>query len=151
MTFATKTRRAAILSNLLFSLPLAAGLLASAIPASAQTNLDVTVPFAFSVGNQHLPAGHYRVQSQSQSNYFLSIRNVETAGTTVVMVRSEAGRHLQGNSRLVFNREGNQNYLTQVWAPETDRYSELPSRPRHDQELRTQVHPAPSTVEVAAK
>jgi hypothetical protein len=149
MTFATKTRRAAILSNLLFSLPLAAGLLASAIPASAQTNLDVTVPFAFSVGNQHLPAGHYRVQSQS--NYFLSIRNVETSGTTVVTVRSEGGRHLQGNSRLVFDREGNQNYLTQVWAPETDRYSELPSRPRHDQELRTQVHPAPSTVEVAAK
>jgi hypothetical protein len=149
MTFATKTRRAAILSNLLFSLPLAAGLLASAIPASAQTNLEVTVPFAFSVGNQHLPAGHYRVQSQS--SYFLSIRNVETAGTTVVTVRSENGRHLQGNSRLVFDREGNQNYLTQVWAPDTDSYSELTSRPRHDQELRTQVHPAPSTVEVAAK
>ena len=149
MTFATKTRRAAILSNLFFSLPLAAGLLASAIPASAQTNFDVNVPFAFSAVNQHLPAGHYRVQSQS--NYFLSIRNVETAGTTVVTVRSEGGRHLQGNSRLVFEREGNQNYLTQVWAPDTDRYSELTPRPRHNQELRTQVHPAPSTVEVAAK
>jgi hypothetical protein len=143
------TRRAAILSHLLFSLPLAAGLLASAIPASAQTILDVNVPFAFSVGNQHLPAGHYRVQSQS--DYFLSIRNVETASTTVVTVRSEGGRHLQGNSRLVFKREGNQNYLTQVWAPDTDRYSELTSRPRHDQELRTQNHPAPSTVEVASK
>ena len=149
MTFPTKTRRAAILRHLLFSLPLAAGLLASAVPASAQTNLDVTVPFAFSVGNHHLPAGHYWVQSQS--NYFLSIRNVETASTTVVMVRSEGGRHLQGNSRLVFNREGNQNYLTQVWAPETDRYSALSSPPRHDQELNTQIHPAASTVEVAAK
>jgi hypothetical protein len=61
MTFATKTRRASILSNLFFSLPLTVGLLGSAIPASAQTNLDVNVPFAFSVGNQHLPAGHYRV------------------------------------------------------------------------------------------
>jgi hypothetical protein len=149
MTFATKTRRAAILSNLFFSLPLTAGLLGSAIPASAQTNLDVTVPFAFSVGNQHLPAGHYRVQSQSDS--FLSIRNVKTAGAIVVMVRSENGRHLQGNSRLVFDCEGNQNYLTQIWAPDTDRYSELTSRPRHDQELHTQIHPAPSTVEVAAK
>jgi hypothetical protein len=143
------TRRAAILSHLLFSLPLA-GLLASAIPASAQTNLDVTVPFAFSVGNQLLPAGHYRVQSQS--NYsFLSIRNVETASTTVVTVRSEGGRHLQGNSRLVFNRQGNNHYLTQVWSPDTDRYSEVTSRPRYNQELRTQNHPAPSTVEVAAK
>jgi hypothetical protein len=149
MTFATKTRRAAILSNLLFSLPLTVGLLGSAIPASAQTNLDVNVPFAFSVGNQHLPAGHYRVQSQS--DYFLSIRNVKTSGTTVVMVRSEGGRHLQGNSRLVFDCEGNQNYLTQVWAPDTGRYSALSSPPRHDQELNTQIHPASSTVEIAAK
>jgi hypothetical protein len=149
MTFATKTRRAANLSPLLFSLSLAAGLLGSATAASAQTNLDVTVPFAFSVGNHHLPAGHYRVQSQS--NYFLSIRNVETASTTVVVVHSEGGRHLQGNSRLVFNHEGNQNYLTQVWAPETDSYSELAARPKVDQELAKQVHTAGPTIEVAAK
>jgi hypothetical protein len=102
------------------------------------------------VGNHHLPAGHYRIQSQSQSNYFLSIRNLETASTTVVMVHSEGGRHLRGNSRLVFNREGNQNYLTQVWAPETDRYSEL-SRPKVDPELAKQVHPGTSTIEVASK
>jgi hypothetical protein len=149
MTFATKTRRAAILSNLLFSLPLTAGLLGSAIPASAQTDLDVNVPFAFSANNQHFPAGHYRVQSLSSC--ILSIRNVKTASTVVVMVRSEQGRIFESHSRLVFDREGNQNYLTQVWAPNTDSYSELTSRPRHDQELRTQAHPAPSTIEVASK
>ena len=142
------TRRAAILSNLLFSLPLTAGLLGSAIPASAQTNLDVNVPFAFSVGNQHLPAGHYRVQSQSA--YFLSIRNVKTASAVVVMTRPEQGLHLESQSRLVFDREGNQNYLTQVWTANTNSYGKLTSRPRHDEELRTQIHPAPSTVEVAA-
>jgi hypothetical protein len=143
------TRRAAILSNLLFSLPLAAGLLGSAIPASAQTNLDVNVPFAFSANHQQLPAGHYRVQLVSDC--FLSIRNVKTASTVVVMVRPEEGRLFESHSRLVFDREGNQNYLTQVWSADTSRYSKLTSRPRHDQELRTQVHPAPSTVEVAAK
>jgi hypothetical protein len=149
MAFSTKTRRAAIFNNLLFSLPLTAGLLGSAIPASAQTNLDVNVPFAFSVGNQHFPAGHYRVQSKS--DYFLSIRNVKTASAVVVMTRPEQGRPLESHSRLVFDREGNQNYLTQVWAPETSRYSKLTSRPRYNQELRTQIHPAPTTVEVAAK
>jgi hypothetical protein len=143
------TRRAAILSNLLFSLPLAAGLLTSATHASAQTNLDFNVPFAFSAGNQHLPAGHYRVQSLSSC--ILSIRNVKTASTIAVMVRTEQGRPLESQSRLVFDREGNQNYLTQVWTADTSRYSKLTSRPRRDQELRTQIHPAPSTVEVAAK
>ena len=143
------TRRAAILSNLLFSLPLAAGLLGSAIHASAQTSMDVNVPFAFSANHQYLPAGHYRVQLVSQC--FLSIRNIKTASTIVVMVRPEEGRLFESHSRLVFDRQGSQNYLTQVWTANTNSYSTLTSRPRYDQELRTQVHPAPSTVEVAAK
>jgi hypothetical protein len=149
MTFATKTRRAAILSNLLFSLPLAAGLLGSAIPASAQTNLDINVPFAFSANNQHFPAGSYRVQLVSER--FLSIRNVKTASTVVVMVRPERGRILESYSRLVFDREGNQNYLTQVWTPNTNIYSKLTAKPRFNQELAKQAHPAASTIEVATK
>jgi len=143
------TRRAAILSHLLFSLPLAAGLLASAIPASAQTTLKVDVPFAFSANNQQLPAGSYWVQRQS--DYFLSIRNVKTASTVVVMIYPEKGSPLESHSRLIFVREGNQNYLTQVWTPDSNRYSKLTSRPRYNQELRTQIHPAPSTIEVATK
>jgi hypothetical protein len=149
MAFSTKTRRAAILSNLLFSLPLTAVLLGSAIPASAQTSLDVNVPFAFTANNQHLPAGPYRVQLVSDR--FLSISNVKTASTVVVMVRPEQGRSFESYRRLVFDREGNQSYLTQVWSANTNGYSKLTSRPRRDQELRTQIHPAPTTVEVAAK
>lgn len=149
MTFATKTRRAAILSHLLFSLPLAAGLLAQAIPASAQTSLTVDVPFAFSANNQQLPAGSYWIQRKS--DYFLSIRNVKTANTVVVMIHPEQGGALESHSRLIFAREGNHSYLTQVWTPDTNRYSKLTVRRGHNEELRTQVHPAPSTVEVAAK
>jgi hypothetical protein len=143
------TRRAAILSHLLFSLPLAAGLLASAIPASAQTSLTVDIPFAFSANNQQLPAGSYWIRRQSE--YFLSIRNVKTANTVVVMIYPENGGALESHSRLVFDREGNHSYLTQVWTPDSNRYSKLTVRRRHDEELRTQSHPAPSTVEVAAK
>ena len=149
MTFATKTRRAAILSHLLFSLPLTAGLLGSAIPASAQTSLKVDIPFAFSANNQQLPAGSYWVQRQS--DYFLSIRNVKTASTVVVMIHPEQGGALESHSRLIFVREGNHSYLTQVWTPDTNRYSKLTLRRRHDEELRTQIHPAPSTIDIAAK
>jgi hypothetical protein len=149
MTFATTTRRAAILANLLFSLPLAAALLGSAIPASAQTNLDVNVPFAFTANNQHLPAGSYRVQLVSDR--FLSIRNIKTASTVVVMIRPEQGRALESRSRLVFDRDGNQNYLTQVWIPNTNIYSELTAKPRFNQELAKQAHPAAFTIEVATK
>jgi hypothetical protein len=149
MTFATKTRRAAILTNLLFSLPLTAGLLRSAIPATAQTSLKVDIPFAFSANNQNLPAGSYWLQRQS--DYFLAIRNVKTASTIVVMIHPEQAGALESHSRLIFDREGDHSYLSQVWTPDTNRYSKLKVRRQRDQELRTQVHPASSTVEVAAK
>jgi hypothetical protein len=149
MLFATNTRRAAILTNLLFSLPVAAGLLSAAPTASAQTTLDVNVPFAFSANDQHLPAGSYRVQLLSQR--YLSIRNVKTARTIVVMIRPEQGRAFESHSRLVFDRYGNQNYLTQIWALGTNMYSKLTAKPSFNQELAKQAHPAASTVEVAAK
>ncbi len=77
----------------------------------------------------------------------MSIRNVKTASTVVVMIHPEQGGALESHSRLIFVREGNQNYLTQVWTPDTNRYSKLTLRRRHDEELRTQIHPAPSTIE----
>ena len=90
MTFATKTRRAAILSHLLFSLPLAAGLLGSAIPASAQTSLDSQHPLCLlreqSACCRQAPTGF-----NGSRNYFLSIRNVKTASTVVVMIYPEKG------------------------------------------------------------
>ena len=140
--------RAAILSNLLFSLPVAAGLLGSATAASAQTSLNANVPFAFSANNHYLPAGQYHVQRLS--DWFLQIRNVKTASTVTVMIRPEQGRNVESYSRLVFAREGNQNYLTQVWTPETNRYSQLTARPKFNQEL-AKNHHAGSTIEVAAK
>jgi hypothetical protein len=111
--------------------------------------MSVNVPFAFSANGQHLPAGSYRVQRLSE--YFLSIRNDKTARTIVVMIRPEQGRTLESYSRLVFDREGNQNYLTQVWTPNTNKYSQLTVKPRFNQELAKQSHPSASTVEVASK
>ncbi|HZB88718.1 MAG TPA: hypothetical protein VE291_08695 [Terracidiphilus sp.] len=142
--------RAAILSNLLFCLPVAAGLLGSATAASAQTSLNVDVPFAFSASNHHLPAGQYHVALVSDS--LLSIRNTKTANTTVVMIRPEVGRNLDSYSRLVFYRVGNRIYLTEVWTPDTSRYSKLLAHPKINPELaKEEVHPAASTIEISAE
>jgi hypothetical protein len=146
---AMKTRRAAILSNLLLTLPLAAGLFCSASNASAQTSLDFNVPFTFSAAHQQLPVGSYRVQLMS--GCYMLIRNIKTARTIVVMIRPEQGRYLESHSRLVFDRYGSQNYLTQVWTPNTNRYSKLTAAPKFHEELAKQVHPAVSTIEVASK
>jgi hypothetical protein len=146
---AMKTRRAAILTNLLLTLPVAAGLLCSAPSASAQTLMDVNVPFAFSAAHQHLPAGSYRIQLLSQC--YVSIHDLKTARTIVVMVRPEQGRNLESHSRLVFDRDGSQNSLTQVWGAGASGYSKLTAAPKFNQELAKQAHPAASTIELAAK
>lgn len=142
------TRPAAILSNLLFSLPLAAGLLAAVPVASAQTNVIANIPFAFSANNQHLPAGRYQVQRAS--DYFLYVRNVQSGKAVFLMVRSEEGRNLANYGRLVFDRAGTRNYLTQVWIPGASRHSEMVVQPRHQEELAKEAAPA-STIEVATK
>ena len=143
------TRRAAILTNLLLSLPLTASLLCAAPAASAQTGLIVNVPFAFSANNHYMPAGPYQVQPVSDR--FLSIRNVKTGSTIFAMVRPEQGRILESHSRLVFDRTGSQNYLKQVWVPVTSKYSELVVRPSQNQELAKQATQKSSTIEVASK
>jgi hypothetical protein len=142
------TRPAAILSNLLFSLPLAAGLLAAAPGASAQTSVIANIPFAFSANNQHLPAGRYQVQRTS--DYFLYVRNVESGKAVFLMVRSEEGRNLANYGRMVFDRIGTRSYLTQVWIPGRSRHSGMVVQPRHQEELAKKAAPA-STIEVATK
>jgi hypothetical protein len=144
-------RRAAILSNLFFSFPLAASLLGAAPVASAQTNLVANIPFAFSANNQHLLAGRYQVQMTS--DHFLYVRNVQTGKAVCLMVRPEEGRNLADYTnygRLVFERTESGSYLTQVWTPGTSRHSELVIRPKHQEELAKQT-PAVSTIELAAK
>lgn len=143
------TRHSAILTKLLLSLPLTAGLLCAAPNASAQTSSSVTIPFAFSANHRQVAAGSYKVQQLSDR--FLSLRNIKTAKTQVLMVRPESGRVIESQGRLVFHRDGRRNYLTQVWIAGTNIHSELVAHPTLEQKLAKSTPPAGSTFEVALK
>ncbi len=143
------TRHSAILTNLLLSLPLAAGLLCAAPNASAQTTASVTIPFAFSANHQQVAAGSYQVQLLSDR--FLSLRDTKTAKTQIVMVRPEPGRVIEAQGRLVFHRYGSRNYLMQVWLAGTNKHSELVVRPTLEQKLTKNIPAAGSSFEVALK
>jgi len=148
MLIATNTRRAAIFSNLLFSLPLAAGLLCSAISASAQNSPTFTVPFAFSANHLYLPAGSYQVLQQS--DFALYMRNIQTGKAVFLAVRPQDGVPAASRGRLVFERTGSRNDLTQVWIPGRSSRNEMVVRSRHQEALAKQTAPN-STIEVAAK
>jgi hypothetical protein len=145
-------RHSAILSNLLLSLPLATGLLCVTANASAQTSAlpseSATIPFAFSAGHQQLPAGSYEVQRLSDC--LLSLRNLQAEKTEIFMVRAAGGGNLETRGRLVFQRDGTGNYLTQVRIAGKSSYSELIVKPEPGQAVAKNIPPG-SSFEIALK
>ncbi len=143
------TRRSAILTNLLLSLPVATGLLYAAPSASAQTSESVTIPFAFTADHQHVPAGSYEVKLLSDS--MLSLHNLNTAKTQILMVRPDLGGVIQTRGRLIFLRDDNGYSLIQVWIAGTDVHHELAVQPKLQQTVAKNAPLAESTFEVAMK
>ena len=139
-------RRSAILANLLLGLPLV-GLLRATPEALAQTSQMVTIPFAFSADHQQVPPGTYRVKLVSTS--LLSLCNLETAKTEILMVRPEGGQDIETKGRLVFYRDGAKTYLTQVRTPGTSFRSELMAQPSVQQSTAKSRPPSGSSIEVA--
>jgi hypothetical protein len=126
------TRRSAILANLLLSLPMVTCLLGTAPSASAQTEMKVTIPFDFSIGNHHLAGGSYSVERISDC--FVQVRNTKTSDSRVLVVRKESGSALGDAAHLVFQREGGAFYLTQAWFTGADEYVGTAKLPKRDVE-----------------
>jgi len=135
-------------TNLLLSLPLATGLLCAAPAASAQNTASVTIPFGFTANNHHLAAGSYKVQV---SDRFLTLYNVKTSRTEILMVRPESGRAIESQSRLTFRSNGGHYYLAQLWMAGSSTHSELVARPSRNREVAQAIQPASQTFEIALK
>jgi hypothetical protein len=143
------TRHSAIFTNLLLSLPLAAGLLCAAANASAQTAETVTIRFTFSADHQPFPAGTYEVRRLSDG--LMSLSNLETRKTRLLMVRSEWGYAVQTRGRLVFLHDETGNSLMQVWIPGTTLHSELTVQRKLKQSVAKNGPSAGSSIVVAMK
>ena len=141
-------RHSLMLTNLLLSLPVAAGLLCAAPSASAQSSERVTIPFAFSANHVQAPAGTYKVQRVT--NFLVSLRNMETGKTQILTVYPEGRRVIETQGKLVFHRNGTGYSLTQVKMAGTSFYSELTVQPKLRQ-MAKNAAPTGSTVEVAMK
>jgi len=142
-------RRAATLTNLFLSLALTTGLLCTATSASAQSTMSVTIPFGFSASHQYVPAGSYKVELLSDR--FLSLRNIKTNKTQVVMVSPESGQIIETQSRLVFQRHDGQLLLKQVWIAGTNMHSELYVHTKPERTVAEEIPPLDSTFELALK
>jgi hypothetical protein len=77
-------------------------------------------------------AGSYKVELLSDR--YLSLRNIATNRTQVLMVRPEAGQAIETRSRLVFQQDGSRKYLAQVWIAGTSLHSEMAIQHKKERE-----------------
>ena len=95
-----------------------AALLCMGAFAQTHTDLKVNVPFAFSVGNQKLPAGEYRVTSEIGSQA-ITIQSADNANSVASIAFTSGKRGAIGEARVTFHVYGDQHYLAGVWSPLT--------------------------------
>ncbi|WP_254061797.1 hypothetical protein [Granulicella sp. L60] len=112
----------------------------SAAAQSQGTVASVTIPFAFQNGDQHMPAGVYRIERPSGT--ILQLRSPKANGyalihPTLVSKAPERGK-------LVFARYGDKYYLRQVWTAGNREGAEC-SKSRSEKETLQAVNRQPTS------
>ena len=86
----------------------------ASVSAQTPTGAEVNIPFDFSAGKASLKAGTYVIIRKSDS--MLQIRHANEKRTILVNAPLTMGsRDYRAGERLVFNRYGDEYFLTQVW------------------------------------
>src|SRR5262245_6730884 len=80
----------------------------------AQSPLEVTIPFDFTIGTKSFAAGKYSVRPQVSPS-ILAIQGVDGGSAGMALTHAVQAIRPSGGTRLVFNRYGNNYFLSQVW------------------------------------
>jgi hypothetical protein len=110
------------------------GLLAAAsVFAQNPHKCNVNVPFGFHVGDTMLPAGRYALDTDIAPNV-VRVKS-DDMGKSILILTHGVGRNSgETQSRLIFNRYGDQYFLSQVWTPAGEAGRELRKTKRETQE-----------------
>ena len=95
-----------------------AGLSSAKAQTQASVQLKANIPFAFSVGNQTMPAGEYTVRCTNPSSDMkvLQLRSRDGHESALVRTSSVIGKS-QDVAKLVFYRYRDQYFFAQAWLP----------------------------------
>ena len=104
---------------------------APVVHAQTQTIMTANVPFAFSVGQQQLPAGAYAVREMDRATLIQS----KDGKDHVLGIYAYAGPSKVGETKLVFDKVGDHYFLAQIWTSARGQGLELPQS-KLEKELR---------------
>ncbi len=97
--------------------------------AAAQDTLSVNIPFAFILNGKTNDAGEYTVRvTEAQSEVWLTPAK-GTGSVAAVITRLAASA--SDDARVVFDKVGNTNYLSEVWLPGFDGYLVYAAKEAH--------------------
>jgi hypothetical protein len=101
------------------------------ICANAQTldqgTIEADVPFAFIVGKNTFPAGKYTLKRADDTNPgVLEIRNDKGRGTIFFEAETAQANEYPRQTNLVFEKIGDQYFLSEIWASDTNFGYRLP-------------------------
>jgi hypothetical protein len=132
--------------QVLIALTLFAGLMVSATQAQS-IMLKADIPFDFVVGDKRLPSGEYHVKSLDQVT--MQIQSKDARSTAIVLTTGMQAAKISDVGKLIFNRYGDQYFLSKIWAPSSDSGRELP-KSRLEREVAQRLSEGGTTV-IAAK
>ena len=108
----------------------------------------IDIPFAFMAGGSHLPAGHYHVYHPGDP-YLIVIEKDDGRARAMAYVHPAATNSDESSTKLVFNKYGNQYFLSQVWT-EADQQVHHCFKCQMEREVMAQTS-TPQVVVLAAK
>jgi len=126
----------------------------ASVRAQNAGDLAVTIPFEFSAGGKTLPAGDYYVRRSFDSARVV-IRLEAKNGSESIYLATHGVEQLpmQNQSKLVFNKYGNQFFLSQVWSAGRNTGAEL-NKTGRERALRQEIArnaAKPETITIATK
>lgn len=127
---------------------LALSLLLTTTSVFAQAPARAYVPFAFNVGNKHLPAGTYEIKRADFDSNFVMVSNRNTGETVLSLFQRESPGHV--NHKLIFHRQGNQYFLSDIWGSEGAVGIAMPAV-KATQQTEVASNPAPKYIEIALR
>lgn len=131
------------------SLLILTGLCTAGIAKAQDGAVRADVPFDFSVGSRHLPAGSYQFSTAfARSSHAIFIRNANQQIVTL-SITGEAGSFPGNSSRLVFHKYGDHYFLREIRCPTTALNVDFPQSRQEEQTRRQMAWLGPDQVLLA--
>lgn len=126
-------------------------LLATDVGAQTSHEFVANIPFSFTVCHEQLPAGKYKVRPvSSASPNILLIASADNRPVEIVCTRDVQSQKRAATGKLIFNRYGNQYFLSELWLQGELTGSQIPKTDREEALLR-ELRPGKKREKVTVK